>query len=213
MNYQCIIFDCDGVLVDTEAISNRILIEMAGELGLFVSPEYADAHFSGTRLQNILDYFAQETGKPLIADFEANFRRRSFAAFSQELQPIKGIHDLLHTLTLPYCVASSGPPEKIRLNLTTVGLIDRFAGKIFSAYDIQRWKPDPGVFLHAAKTMGFAPQDCLVVEDTLPGITAARRGGFDVIAFTNGLAHKSVIFEQQSVKSIDQIVDLQLHLP
>jgi HAD superfamily hydrolase (TIGR01509 family) len=208
MNYQCIIFDCDGVLVDTESISNRVLIEMARELGLEVSNEHAERHFSGAYLRDVFAYFEAQTGQPLAPDFEANFRQQSYAAFSQELQPMDGIADLLQTLTVPFCVASSGPREKIRLNLTTVGLIHHFEGAIFSAYDIQRWKPDPGIFLHAAKTMGFAPQDCLVVEDTLPGITAARGGGFDVVGFSNGLVQKRTVFDQEGVPNIDKIRDL-----
>ena len=90
---------------------------------------------------------------------------------------------MLEALQLPFCTASSGPQKKIKLNLTTTGLLHYFNGNIFSCYDIGKWKPDPAIFLHAGGTMGYAPEDCLVIEDTCIGATAAKKGGFDVFGF------------------------------
>ena len=91
----------------------------------------------------------------------------------------------MQKIKVPFCVASSGPVEKIRLNLTTANLIDKFEGRIFSSYDIGSWKPEPGIFLHAAKTMGYSPEECLVIEDSIAGIKAAVAGGFKVYALGN----------------------------
>ena len=100
------------------------------------------------------------------------------------MQPVKGIKEVLINLELPFCVASSGPENKIRLNLELSGLLPYFENKIFSCYTIEKWKPDPAVFLWAAETMGFAPEECLIIEDSLSGVYAAKNGGFDVFGFT-----------------------------
>lgn len=183
MRYKCIIFDCDGVLVDTEGITNATLVAMAKELGAEIEMDYATKNFSGKALKSCFEHIAQEVGHPLPDTFEPEFRKRTFAAFKTEIQPIKGIHQLLDQVKVPFCVASSGPKEKIVLNLTTTKLIDKFEGRIFSAYEIGSWKPDPGIFLHAAKTMGFEPSECVVIEDSFAGVQAGKRGGFDVYAY------------------------------
>lgn len=185
MNYKCIIFDCDGVLVDSEAISSSVLTEMANELGASLSQHDVLEHFTGKSLKFCLEYIENELGKPLPHDFEPEFRRRSFQEFATHLQPIEGIHNVLKNLTIPFCVASSGPTEKIIRNLKITGLFDFFEGKIFSSYEILSWKPNPEIFLHAAKTMGFEVHECLVVEDSVTGIQAAKSGGFDVVGFVN----------------------------
>ena len=185
MNYQCIIFDCDGVLVDSEEISNRVLLEMVKALGVEIEENYALERFSGTSLKSIFEYVEQRINKKLPPSFEADYRRKTFELFKTDLKPIKGIREVLRRISIPICVASSGPLDKIKLNLTTTGLLPAFYGNIFSSYEIQSWKPDPGIFLHAAKEMGFAPEDCLVVEDSIAGIRAARKGGFDVCGFVN----------------------------
>ena len=185
MKYKCIIFDCDGVLVDSESISSGVLTDMATELGAAISKDEALHHFTGKSLQFCLNYIEKTLGKPLPTDFDVQFRKRSFEQFSLHLQPIDGIHELLNQLTVPFCVASSGPTEKIIRNLTTTNLIQHFEGKIFSSYDIQSWKPEPDIFLHAAKSMGFEVHECIVIEDSSTGIQAAQSGGFDVIGFVN----------------------------
>lgn len=185
MKYKCIIFDCDGVLVDSEAISSGVLTEMANELGIEISHEEALENFTGKSLQFSLKYIETAYGQPLPEDFELQFRQKSFEQFALNLQPIDGIHELLNSLSLPFCVASSGPTEKIIRNLTTTNLIQHFEGKIFSSYDIQSWKPEPDIFLHAAKSMGFEVHECIVIEDSSTGIQAAQSGGFDVLGFVN----------------------------
>lgn len=185
MKYKCIIFDCDGVLVDSESISSAVLTDMATELGAAISKDEALHHFTGKSLKFCLDYIEKTLGKPLPTNFDVEFRKRSFEQFSLHLQPIDGIHELLHSLSIPFCVASSGPTEKIIRNLTTTHLFPFFEGNIFSSYDIQSWKPEPDIFLHAAKKMGFEVSECLVIEDSITGVQAAKAGKFDVVAFVN----------------------------
>ncbi|WJS93991.1 HAD family phosphatase [Flavobacterium johnsoniae] len=183
---KCIIFDCDGVLVDTEKIGNEILLVMAQEHGLQMELEDAYHYFNGVSLKNCFSQIEKAIGKKLPEDFEEQYRNRSFEAFLKETTPMPGIFDFLNNLKIPYCTASSGPLEKIRLNLETAGLLDRFEGKIFSSYVIKSWKPDPEIFLHAAKQMGFGVGDCIVVEDSVAGVRAGLKGGFKVYGFANG---------------------------
>ncbi len=172
MKYKCIIFDSDGVLVDSEAISNRIWVEMANEAGL----DFARENLAGRSMNSSLQLISEKLGRPLPDGFEGEFRRRTYEAFRRELKPVPGVRELLDHLTIPFCVASSGPEEKIRLNLTVTGLIDKFEARIFSSYNLGAWKPDPGIF----------PKDCAVVEDSLNGIKAALAGGFDVYLYAAG---------------------------
>ena len=185
MKYKCIIFDCDGVIVDSESISNLTLIDMAKTVGVTLTEEFVMNHFLGKSLAFCFQYIQHQSAEKLPDNFETEFRERTFHAFKTQLQPIPGIHELLDKIEIDFCVASNGPTDKIRLNLTTVNLIDKFEGKIFSAYDINRWKPNPELYLHAAKTMGYAVEDCVVIEDSLAGVQAALEGGFAVLGYSN----------------------------
>lgn len=185
MKYKCIIFDCDGVLVDSELISTNVLSELANEFGVVLLKEEALENFSGKSLKYSMDFIESKYLKPLPNDFEENFRKQSFNQFSIYLNPINGIHEVLNNLTIPFCVASNGPKEKIIQNLTTTKLIHHFEDKIFSSYEINSWKPEPDIFLYAAKNMGFEINDCLIIEDSITGVQAAKKGGFDVIGFVN----------------------------
>ena len=183
--YKCIIFDCDGVLVDSEPIANGMLVEMANELGANISLEYAYKNFKGESLKNCLALTQTHLNTLLPTNFESEYRRRSFEAFTNELQPIEDIETVLKSLKIPFCVASSGPQNKIKHNLKLTGLLSHFEGNIFSCHDIQKWKPEPAIFLHAAKTMGYSVNECLVIEDTIIGVNAAKSGGFDVFGFAD----------------------------
>jgi HAD superfamily hydrolase (TIGR01509 family) len=183
MKYKCIIFDCDGVLVDSEAISCGVLVEMANGAGLNIDLDFALSEFMGKHLDANFKYISDRVKTGLPDNLMQYYRERTATLFKEKLQPIPGIHDLIDRLEVPFCVASSGPVEKIVGNLTTVGLIDKFEGKIFSAYTIQKWKPDPAVFLWAAETMGFSPNECAVIEDSPSGVAAGIAGGFDVWAY------------------------------
>ena len=180
----CIIFDCDGVLVDSEVIGVRVLLDMASHYGVNMDLQEAVEEFSGIRLKEGIKRLQQMTATPFPEDFEQLFRARSYEVFKTEMRPVHGIQPLLDMLTIPYCVASSGPVEKIKLNLTITGLLKYFDdNRIFSGYQINSWKPEPDIFLHAAKQMGFQPSGCVVIEDSKAGVIAARRGGFKVFGY------------------------------
>ena len=181
---SAIIFDCDGVLVDSEPISNRVLIEMINEWS-GVPLRFDPVTINGQSLQKSFAYVEEIYGQKLPEIFESEFRRRTYAAFARDIQPIPGVVDLLHDLDLPFCVASNGPREKMEINLKGSGLWPFFEGRLFSAYDIGKWKPDPALFMAAANKsfLGYEPELCLVVEDSPTGIKAALNGGFQVVGF------------------------------
>jgi HAD superfamily hydrolase (TIGR01509 family) len=206
MKFNCIIFDCDGVLVDSEAISAKIFQDMVAELGFVVEYETVLEQITGTSMKENLKFFSDNIGGDLPAGFEKEFRRRSYEAFKSDLKPIKGIHDLLDKIKVPVGVASSGPVEKIRLNLTTTNLIDRFENNIFSSYDIGSWKPDPDIYLYAAEKMGFRPEECAVIEDSMPGIKASMAGGFTVFGYTNNKSRTA--FEELGATVFSEMGDL-----
>ena len=185
MKYKCIIFDCDGVLVDTEDISIGTLLEMGNKLGAEIDFEFAMVNFLGKSLEYCYDFIKQRSTKPFPSDFGEQYRALSFERFKNELKPIEGIHALIEKLEIPFCVASNGPLNKMQLNLKTVGLDEAFGDNMFSAYQLNTFKPDPALFIHAAATLGFKPEECVVIEDSDVGVKAAVSGGFDVFGFAN----------------------------
>jgi HAD superfamily hydrolase (TIGR01509 family) len=181
-----VIFDCDGVLVDSEPISFAVLRDVLSDAGVELSESRAYRQFLGKSMASIARMIADEFALELSDDHIEDIRTRLFARFAAELQPIPGIRHVLESLELPHCVASSSQPERIRLSLTKTGLIDYFEPNIFSATMVSRGKPEPDLFLHAAGKMGFAPADCIVIEDSPAGIQAAHSAGMRVFAFTGG---------------------------
>lgn len=180
---------------------------MANDLGANINMEYAVEHLTGTSLKSNFEHIEKLIGSELPADFEEEFRTKTFEAFKKDLKPVKGIHMLLDQLSVPFCVASSGPVEKIKLNLTTANLINKFEDRIFSCYEIGSWKPEPQIFEHAAQVMGFKPKDCAVIEDSIAGVKAGIRGGFDVFALANsknqaefGKLGAMVFFDMEELK-------------
>ena len=182
--YKCIIFDCDGVLIDSESIAIGVLVDMANYLGANMNVEESLISLKGKAFNRCMEFISKRINKPLPINFETDYRINTFEAFREKIQPIKGIQDVIENLTIPFCVASSGPENKIRLNLEITGLLPFFESNIFSCYAIQKWKPEPDIFLWAAETMGFKPNECLVIEDSISGIRAAKSGGFDVYGYT-----------------------------
>lgn len=184
---ELVIFDCDGVLVDSESIVCRILAEEMNKLGMQTSAEELDEQFSGRPARDCLLEIETRYGGPLPDNYFGNTERRIREAFHSELQPVAGIEDLLDHLlqiNLPSCVASSGSHEKMRLTLNKTGLYDYFDGRIFSVDDVSRGKPHPDLFLHAAQAMGVEPQHCLVVEDSIAGVRAAVAAGMPVVGYS-----------------------------
>jgi HAD superfamily hydrolase (TIGR01509 family) len=213
MEHKCIIFDSDGVLVDSEAISAKVFQEMAVELGVDLDYETALDRFAGTSMKENKQFVESHITGALPADFEQEFRERTYKAYRTDLRAVPGIHELIEKLQVPFCVASSGPVEKIRLNLGLVGLLDQFEGKIFSCYDIGSWKPEPEIYVHAAREMGFEPEECAVIEDSDSGVRAAVAGGFPVYVRTG--QKKKASFEKlgavpfQEMKELEELLDLR----
>jgi len=183
---ELVIFDCDGVLVDSEPIANRILVAALCEAGLRLSLEEAMARYVGRSMAAVVALAEAELGRPLPEGFLDRVQALTFAAFRQELRPIPGVADALAALSMPVCVASSGAPEKIALSLSLTSLDRFFHGKTFSASEVARGKPHPDLFLHAARRMAVSPAACVVIEDSVPGIDAAKAAGMSVLGFSGG---------------------------
>jgi HAD superfamily hydrolase (TIGR01509 family) len=181
--YKCVIFDCDGVLVDSEPVSIQVLVDIANEYGANIDLAYGMKHFKGSFFDACKRMISELTQKQLPDSLESEYRQRSFEAFKKDMKPVEGVKGVLENINRPFCVASSGPEDKIELNLGLTGLLPFFENKIFSCYKIQKWKPDPAVFLWAAETMGFKPEECVVIEDSISGVRAAKAGGFDVFGY------------------------------
>lgn len=188
-----VIFDCDGVLVDSERIAVRIEVDALRGLGMDLTERDVIARFVGRPPAVLRAAVAEHVGHPLSADWWRELRRRYDAAFAAELRPVDGIEEALARITLPVCVASSSDPEPLRRKLVMTGLYDRFAGRIFSAAQVDHGKPAPDLFLLAARTLGAAPADCVVVEDSVAGVEAARAAGMDVIAYTGSVTPGSAL--------------------
>ncbi|MCP3822138.1 HAD family hydrolase [Streptomyces sp. A3M-1-3] len=188
MSYDLVIFDNDGVLVDSEPISNALLAGYLSELGHPTTYEESLRDFMGSAMHRVHDLVLDRTGRRLPDDFDDTFHARVFAAFERELKPVTGVTDVLGWLVesgVPYCVASSATHERIGVGHRTTGLDEWFEEEwIFSSQDVGRGKPAPDLFLHAAERMGVPAERCVVIEDSLPGVQAARAAGMDVYGFT-----------------------------
>lgn len=182
--FQLVIFDCDGVLVDSERITNTVFCAMLNELGLRVSLPDMFEKFVGLSMPQCLDLITELMGRAPPEDFVPNLKHRAEAALRAEVTPIEGVAEALQELRIPYCVASSGEHEKIRLTLGATGLLKNFENRIFSVVDVARPKPAPDVFLHAARTLGADPAACAVIEDTPTGVRAGVAAGMRVFGFS-----------------------------
>ncbi|MFF0227968.1 HAD family hydrolase [Streptomyces sp. NPDC004629] len=212
MRYDLVIFDNDGVLVDSEPISNRLLAAYLTELGHPTSYEDSLRDYMGAAMHRVHDLVAERTGQRLPADFDDVFHARVFAAFEQDLKPVSGVGGVLEKLAadgVPYCVASSGSHERIRVGHRTTGLDRWFEdSRIFSSQDVGRGKPAPDLFLYAAERMGVAPQRCVVVEDSPLGVRAAVAAGMDVYGFTVMTPPEKLTGAGQLFSDMQQLADL-----
>jgi HAD superfamily hydrolase (TIGR01509 family) len=181
--FDLVIFDCDGVLVDSERLQNEVFVAMLHELGIEITMAGMFEQFVGHSMAYCMALVERMLGRPPPADFLPRLQARTFEAFRDGLQPVDGIVEALDRLALPTCVASGGDHDKIRFTLGHTGLWSRFEGRIFSVVDVPRAKPHPDVYLHAARTLGAAPARCAVVEDTPVGVTAAVAAGMTVFGY------------------------------
>lgn len=183
-----VIFDCDGVLVNTEAVAARVGASVLNGMGWNLSVQEVIDRFLGCTDEYLRAEVEAHFARPLPEDWDEQFESQYVAAYTAELRPVDGVVKVLDELLsdgVPTCVASNGSHDKIRRTLGTTGLFDRFEGRIFSVQDVPRGKPAPDIFLHAAKSMRVFPQDCVVVEDSPQGVAAARSAGMACIGFAD----------------------------
>ncbi|MFI7354327.1 HAD family hydrolase [Streptomyces avidinii] len=188
MGYDLVIFDNDGVLVDSEPLANSVLAGYLTELGHPTTYEESVRDYMGSAVHRVHDLVVERTGQQLPADFDETLHARTVAAFEQELKPVPGVEEVLGALTaqgVGYCLASSGSHERIRVGHRVAGLDGWFEEEwIFSAQDVGQGKPAPDLYVHAARQMGVEPARCVVIEDSPLGVRAAVAAGIDVYAFT-----------------------------
>jgi HAD superfamily hydrolase (TIGR01509 family) len=206
-----VIFDCDGVLVESEAIANRVFAEMVSKAGYPLTAEDSLRRFKGGRFKSLQAVIEEQLGRSLGSDWIAKLYAAMYVAFRQELQPVAGVVELIATIQarrIPICVASNGPLEKMRVTLGITGLWDLFNGHIFSSDMVDQPKPAPDLFLLAARTLGVAPADCLVIEDSRPGILGGLAAGMPTAALV-AEPHEKPAIEALGptylVPSLDQI--------
>ena len=186
MNFDLVIFDCDGVLVDSEVISCRAHAETLTRHGFPITPDGVLKRFLGVSDREARQIVENEIGRALPDTFEAEVKQATLGFYADDLDAIAHVGDAIAALSLPKCVASSGTPEKIRHGLVCAGLYDQLAPHIFSAVQVKRGKPAPDIFLFAAEQMAASPVRCLVIEDSVPGVTGARAAGMTVLGFHGG---------------------------
>ncbi|MCA3260848.1 MAG: HAD-IA family hydrolase [Telmatospirillum sp.] len=185
---RLVVFDMDGVLVDSERIANRIFHAELAEHGVPLTLEQATRRYVGRSMASAIADIEKSFGIVLPPDFAETERAKVLAAYEGELQAVEGVPELLEGLALPFCLASSSDPPRIRRSLELCGLLPHFDGRCFSAAQVANGKPAPDLFLFAATTMGFAPADCVVIEDTLAGLSAAKAAGMKAYAYA-GAGH------------------------
>jgi HAD superfamily hydrolase (TIGR01509 family) len=186
MNIDLVIFDCDGVLIDSEIIACRVDAEELTALGIPMTTEEVVQRFTGISQKDMRTTIERDAGWPLPPDYETRIAQRARDAMSEELQAMPGVQGVLERLGIPFCVASSSTHEKLRFTLTLTGLYDLFAPNIFSSSEVARGKPAPDLFLYAANRMNAAPARCIVIEDSTAGVEAAVAAGMHPIGFVGG---------------------------
>ena len=181
-----VIFDCDGVLVDSEMLSAGVLMTMMAEEGLPITEEIFRGDFLGRSFASAARRAGERFGRPLPEGFEARYRARLFARMAETLQPMDGAIALLGAMAAPFCLATGSSPERLAVTLKVTGLARHFAGRCFTASEVANGKPAPDLFLHAALRMGVEPARCLVIEDSETGVRGARAAGMMVWHFSGG---------------------------
>lgn len=205
--YELIIFDCDGTLVDSEKLTNRLIATMINEIGIPVDTESCLDLFAGKTISHITSYIKEQGVTINDQEFESSYRSRCTDLFHGELQAIPGVEELLMSLKVPYCIASNGPKKKMNVTLPASGLDKYFTEEtVFSAYDIKKWKPEPTLFLHAAKQMNVHASKCLVIEDTWSGVMGAVNAKIDVLAYN---PHRDARMYLDGVPNYCKMTDIQ----
>lgn len=208
-----LIFDCDGVLVDSELLANAALAELMSALGHPMTTQQAIETFAGRRLSDVLARAEALLSRLIPADLGEQAGKRMLAKFRRELKPVAGVRAAIAALPYPRCVASSSTRERIALSLEVTGLASLFGTNVFSADQVARGKPAPDLFLAAAQTLGAAPADCIVIEDSPLGIQAARAAGMPAIGFAGASHATEQLAVQLEQTGADIVVRAMSDLP
>jgi HAD superfamily hydrolase (TIGR01509 family) len=213
VSIDLIIFDCDGVLVDSEVISCRAHADVLTRHGYPITSEQVFARFLGRSTRQANLEIETELGRKLPDDYHGDLQDELFRSFEADLEAIRGIHDALDVVTQAVCVASSGSHQRMRVSLGSTSLYDRLAPNIFSASQVKNGKPAPDLFLFAASEMGVPPQRCVVIEDSLAGVAGARAAGMKVFGFYGGSHCQAGYGETLRQAGADLIFDDMHKLP
>lgn len=198
---ELVIFDCDGVLVDSEYLSSLIVSELLTKAGHAISASEVSERYSGLIMLDILKRLEKQTNSYFSLNIAQEMHKEFAARMVSELQAIKGAHKAVAELTIPYCIGSNSSSENLTAMLKLLDLYSLFEGRAFSAQDVgtKRVKPDPNVFLFAAETFNVKPEHCLVIEDSVHGIAAAKAANMRIVGFTGGShsysAHNNILVE------------------
>lgn len=207
-----VIFDCDGVLVDSEIVAARVLARELSAIGLAISAPECLARYTGLSMHAVVHRIEQECGRSLPADFLERVRAADAAAFATELRPVAGVREVVEALVHTKCIASSGRLAKMRFTLSLTDLLGFFAPHLFSAEMVKRGKPAPDLFLYAAERIGFAPEHCIVIEDSEAGVRAAVAAGMPVLGFAGAShcvpSHPALLHAAGALRVFTQMVDL-----
>ncbi len=182
---KCIIFDCDGTLVDSEPLTNKVIAEMAGELGIQITGEESTKLWGGKTIDAVVYGMREMSGKDLPDDWIPRLVQKVSEAYKNDLVPMDGASEVLDSLKIATCVASNGRPGHVENSLKLTGLYKYFKGRVYTASEVANPKPDPALFLYAADKMGFSKEECVVIEDSITGVTASVRAGIRVLGLVN----------------------------
>lgn len=208
-----LIFDCDGVLVDSEMIALDLLARMLTDLGLPIDAVECRGRFMGKTPSDVLADIETMLGRPVPAEFGDRMKATLFERLRRELRPVPDARKVISALPHQLCVASSSQPDRIALSLQVTGLASLFDGRVFSAAEVRHGKPAPDLFLHAAARLGVSPADTIVIEDSPAGVTAARMAGMQVIGFV-GASHADSALAQMLVEAgAQEVLSRMMDLP
>jgi HAD superfamily hydrolase (TIGR01509 family) len=206
-----VIFDCDGVLVDSEVLSAGVLTSLMSEFGFEITRDIFRADFLGRSFANASARATQRFGKPMPDNIQLIYRNRLLAEMRVSLKAISGVHETLNAMTAEYCLATSSSPERLATSLEVTGLDRFFSNRCSTSSEVKNGKPAPDLFLLAAERMGVKPENCLVIEDSLMGIEAAQAAGMQVWQFVGGshMQHTDVAMFSQTVPPIADMAALR----
>ena len=190
---KCVIFDCDGTLVDSEPLTNKVIAEMAGELGIKMTWQEATSMWGGKTIDAVVYGMRELSGKDLPDSWVPRLTQKVSEAYKYDLVPMDGISEVLDSLKVAKCVASNGRPGHVEDSLKLTGLYKYFEDRVYTASEVAKPKPDPALFLYAADKMGFSKEECVVVEDSITGVTASVRAGIRVLGLVKMVSKDELI--------------------